>query len=76
VELGGAHHQPLHDVPTSLVYSARASDVETVIVAGQILMRDRELLTLNKKEILDNVRKSMERLTRRVPDRRIQVYSP
>ena len=76
VDLSGAHHQPLHDVPTSLVYSARASDVETVIVAGQILMRDRELLTLSKKDILDNVRKSMERLTCRVPDRRIQVYSP
>ena len=76
VDLDGAHHQPLHSVQASLVYSARASDVRTVIVAGRVLMRDRKLLTLDKAEIIRQVNRSLERLSRRTPESRIQVYRP
>lgn len=76
VDLDGAHHQPLHSVPASLVYAARASDVRTVIVDGRVLMRDRQLLTLDKAEIIRQVNRSLERLSRRVPASRIQMYRP
>lgn len=76
VDLDGAHHQPLHSVPASIVYAARASDVQTVIVDGRVLMRDRRLLTLDKAEIIRQVNRSLERLSRRVPASRIQVYRP
>ena len=76
VDLDGAHHQPLHNVPASLVYAARASDVRTVIVAGRVIMRDRRLLTLDKAEIIRQVNRSLERLSRRTPTSRIQVYRP
>ena len=76
VDLDGAHHQPLHSVPASLVYAARAADVRTVIVDGQMLMRDRRLLTLDKGEIIRQVNRSLERLSRRTPESRIQVYRP
>ncbi len=76
VDLDGAHHQPLHSVPASLVYAARAADVRTVVVDGRVIMRDRRLLTLDKAEIIRQVNRSLERLARRVPARRIQVYRP
>ena len=76
VDLTGAHHQPLHNVPASLVYAARASDVRTTIVDGRVLMRDRKLLTLDKAEIIRQVNRSLERLSRRTPECRIQVYRP
>ena len=76
VDLGGAHHQPLHSVPASLVYAARAADVRTVIVDGRTIMRDRKLLTLDKEEIIRQVNRSLERLSRRTPASRIQVYRP
>ena len=76
VDLDGAHHQPLHSVPASLVYAARASDVRTTIVDGRVLMRDRRLLTLDKAEIIRQVNRSLERLSRRTPESRIQVYRP
>jgi 5-methylthioadenosine/S-adenosylhomocysteine deaminase len=76
VDMNGPHVQPLHSITASLVYATRASDVQTVIVDGKILMRDRQLLTLNKAEIIRQVNQSMQRLARRVPDRRIQVYNP
>jgi 5-methylthioadenosine/S-adenosylhomocysteine deaminase len=76
VDLSGAHHQPLHSITASLVYNVRAGDVQTVIVDGQVVMRDRRLLTLDKAQIITEVNKSMARLARRVPDKRIQLYSP
>jgi 5-methylthioadenosine/S-adenosylhomocysteine deaminase len=76
VDMSGPHVQPLHSVTASLVYATRAGDVQTVIVDGKVLMRDRALLTLDKGEIVEQVNRSMQRLARRVPGRRIQVYNP
>lgn len=76
VDLSGAHHQPLHSLTASLVYNTRASDVQTVIVNGQLIMRDRQILTLDKAEIVRQVNRSMERLSQRVLGKRIQVYNP
>jgi 5-methylthioadenosine/S-adenosylhomocysteine deaminase len=76
VDLSGTHHQPLHSLTATLVYNTRASDVQTVIVNGEIIMRDRHILTLDKAEIIRQVNRSMERLAQRVPDKRIQVYNP
>lgn len=76
VDLSGAHHQPLHSVPASLVYAARASDVRTVIVNGRVIMRDRTILTFDKTEVIRQVNRSLERLSRRVPSSRIQIYAP
>ena len=76
IDLGGAHNQPPHDPAANLVYSTRASDVRTVICNGEVLMRDRELLTLDLEEITARVGEGMARLSRRVPDARIQLYKP
>jgi len=76
VNLSGMHHQPTHSITTSLVYNAASSDVRTVICDGQVIMRDRQLLTLDETEIVTQVRASMARLAQRQPDKRIQVYNP
>ncbi len=76
VDLGGAHNQPVHDPAANLVYSTRASDVQTVICDGRVIMRDRRLLTLDLEEIKARVGESMTRLSQRVPDSRIQLYRP
>ncbi len=70
------HLWPPHDPAATLVYAARAGDVRTVICDGRVLMRDRELLTLDEAEILARVAESMQRLAHRVPDARIQLYRP
>jgi 5-methylthioadenosine/S-adenosylhomocysteine deaminase len=76
IDLSGPHNQPPHDPAANLVYSVRASDVRTVICHGTVLMRDRELLTLDKAEIIARVGESMARLSQRVPESRIQLYTP
>jgi 5-methylthioadenosine/S-adenosylhomocysteine deaminase len=53
INLRKPHLVPVHDVINSLVYCARAEDVEATIINGQVVMRDRRLLTMDEDEILD-----------------------
>jgi len=76
VDTSGPHLQPLHSISATIVYNLRASDVQTVIVNGKLLMRDRQLLTLDKAEIIRQVNLNMERLAQRIPGKQIQVYNP
>jgi 5-methylthioadenosine/S-adenosylhomocysteine deaminase len=47
----------LHSVYANLVYSARGSDVDTVIVDGRILMENRQVKTLDEQVVLENARR-------------------
>jgi 5-methylthioadenosine/S-adenosylhomocysteine deaminase len=74
VDLTGAHLQPLHDVAAALLYAARASDVDTVIVQGQVLMQERELTTLDKAEVVTEAARRGLRLARSPKAERIQTF--
>jgi len=76
VNLGSPHNQPPHNPVANVVYSVRPSDVDTVICDGRLLMQGRQLLTLDKAEIVARVGEGMARLSRRVPDSRLQLYEP
>ncbi len=39
---------PFHDLPSALVYQATGAEVETVVIGGKVVMRDRTLLTLDE----------------------------
>ncbi len=52
VDTGAPHAMPMYDVYSELVYALKASDVRTVVVAGKIVMKDRQMLTLDEKETL------------------------
>lgn len=74
MRLDGAHVQPLSSVSAAIVYAARASDVDTTIVAGRVLMRGRRLLTLDKAAIVREVGARAMRLRERGHGRRLQTY--
>jgi len=66
VQIDTAHNQPVNDIFSQIVHCVKASDVRTVIVNGEILMRDRRLTRLDEKKILADARVAnrdlMERL--------------
>ncbi|EST22709.1 amidohydrolase [Streptomyces roseochromogenus] len=74
VDLSGPHTQPVHDLAATLVHSARSSDVRTTVVDGRILMRDRELLTLDLPAVVGELGRRLPALTDRSHGRRIQEY--
>jgi 5-methylthioadenosine/S-adenosylhomocysteine deaminase len=56
VSMASARQVPLYDPYSHLVYVTRGDDVRTVVVNGRIVMRDREVLTLNEEEVLTEAR--------------------
>jgi len=62
VRLERLHTTPARDVVSALVYSAEAGDVDTVVIDGRLVMRDRELLTINERETIQSARSEAEGL--------------
>jgi 5-methylthioadenosine/S-adenosylhomocysteine deaminase len=56
VSTAAARLTPLYDPVSHLVYAARGDDVQTVMVNGRILMRDRKVLTLDESAVLAEAR--------------------
>ncbi|GAA1125293.1 amidohydrolase [Kribbella jejuensis] len=76
VDLSGPHNQPLHDPRAALVYSVRASDVVTVLVAGQIVVRDRRLTTMDLDEVVADARSLAHTLVDLSAGGAVQHYDP
>jgi 5-methylthioadenosine/S-adenosylhomocysteine deaminase len=56
VERDSLNQIPLYNIYSDLVYATKASDVQTVIINGKIVMRDRRLLTLDEAAIKRSAR--------------------
>ncbi len=50
------HLTPVYNEYSHLVYAVRGSDVETVLINGRIVMRNRRLLTIDEAEVMGRVR--------------------
>jgi len=47
---------PMYDVYAQLAYASKASDVQTVIIGGRVVMRDRKVLTVKEEEVMAKAR--------------------
>jgi 5-methylthioadenosine/S-adenosylhomocysteine deaminase len=56
LDLDQLHLVPLYNPYSHLAYAALGSDVETVVIDGRVVMRDRELLTIDQTEVVARVR--------------------
>ena len=63
IRLDRLHATPVTDVVSALVYSAEQDDVDTVIIDGKLLMRERGLLTLKEQEIIKDANLQRQNLT-------------
>jgi len=47
---------PMYDIYAQIAYALKGSDVETVVIGGRIVMRDRKLLTVNEEDAMAKAR--------------------
>lgn len=66
VNMESSHQWPLYNVLSQLVYATKASDVETVMINGRLVMEDREVATIDAAAVRqkandyrDRIRKSL-----------------
>lgn len=57
IDVEKVHIQPLRNPISALTYSVQASDVDTTIVNGKILMENRELKTIDIEKVMNKVKK-------------------
>jgi len=58
IDFSKPHLKPVHNVYANLVFSAKASDVDTVIVDGEILMENRHVKILDENDVMENAEKT------------------
>ncbi len=66
IDLHAAHQIPRYDITANLVYSGQASDVETVIINGRVIMENRQFITLDQEEIMRQAQRIAARLMKEV----------
>jgi len=64
------HLCPLYNEFSHLVYAAKSSDVETVIINGKIVMENRRITTLDVDKVMEMVEKAKNRLLERLQAQR------
>jgi 5-methylthioadenosine/S-adenosylhomocysteine deaminase len=62
VSMASARQTPMYDPVSHLVYVTRGDDVTTTIVNGRVLMRDRQVLTLDARQVLADARAMAEKV--------------
>lgn len=59
-DVSGMHWMPRYNDLSALVYSANSSDANTTIVGGKVLMKNRELLTIDEEKLRAEISKAQE----------------
>jgi len=56
IDLNQPHLTPMYEPCSHLVYAARGADVRDVIIDGRMVMRQRQLVDMDEKEVMAKVR--------------------
>lgn len=65
INLDNAHLRPRHDWYAMLVYAARPGDVQHVMIDGELIVKDRELIPIEHQVILEDADKALAKVLRR-----------
>jgi len=69
------HLAPFGIMPVQrVVYHAQGQDVDTVIVDGEVMMENRQMLHCDEKQILKDAEKAFEELQNRVGEQKMKVF--
>lgn len=65
VDLDSPFSMPVHKIPSTLVYSTAAGQVDTVIIDGRLVMRDKKITIVDEKAVLARARAVCDKLFER-----------
>jgi cytosine/adenosine deaminase-related metal-dependent hydrolase len=64
-DLDKPHVTPSIDPVSTLVYAASGTDVDTVVIAGQVVVQDGQVLTLDEERVLRDARERAQAVWQR-----------
>lgn len=66
INMNKPHLKPIYDFYSHLVYATKSSDVETVIINGKIIVKERKILTTDMQDLLNKVQKTKDQILDRI----------
>lgn len=66
VDVTSAHQTPIYSIYSQLVYATKASDVDTVMINGRVVMRNRRVLTVDERSARAKANEYRDRIRRSV----------
>lgn len=69
LDLHKPHFYPRHDIVAHLVYSAHATDVNTVIIDGKVVMEERNVLTIDSEKTIMEVQLRVQAIGEKLTNR-------
>ena len=66
VNMKNSHSMPIADPIAAQVYFTNSSDVDTVMIDGEMVMEDRKLLTVNEDRLVAESQRTLDRLIDRI----------
>ena len=66
VDFRKPHLRPVFSAISHLVYAAKATDVDTVLIKGKVVVENRRVTAMNVDKILETAEKTKERLLDKV----------
>ena len=67
IDLFKPHLTPMYNEYSHLVYAAGGADVDTVIINGQLVMKNRRLITIDEREVIAKVKELAVRIKKSLP---------
>ena len=67
IDLNKPHLTPLYHEYSHLVYAVTGADVDTVMINGRLVMKNRRLLTIDEQEVMAQVRQIAGRIRKSLP---------
>jgi cytosine/adenosine deaminase-related metal-dependent hydrolase len=65
IDMDKPHLTPAPDPVSTIAYAVHGSDVDTVVIDGQLIMESRKVLTLDEESILDEARRRFPQVMER-----------
>jgi 5-methylthioadenosine/S-adenosylhomocysteine deaminase len=62
LDLDQPHLTPIYNIPSHLVYCARGSDVIHSIINGQLVMKNRQLLSIDEEKVIGEMKKIAQKV--------------
>ncbi len=66
IDTNKPHLTPMYDEYSHLAYAVNGSDVETVLINGRVVMRNRRLTTIDENEVMQRVREIAVKVSRSI----------
>ena len=68
IDLCKPHLMPVHNLVANLIYCANASDVDTVVVDGEIVVEERRIRVVEVADLCRRAQQAADRIVRRVAE--------